>query len=176
MTRWFTADLHLGHANIIKHCERPWEDVQQMDDALIANVNASVAPSDELWVLGDFSMRPLDEVRAYRERIECRNVYLVRGNHDKDFGPSGQSSPWSGEWDYHVLKGERRLVLFHYPIVEPEWAGGYHGSIHLHGHIHARPAYNEAQRAAGTLRYDVGVDANGYAPVSERQLYEFFGL
>ena len=27
MTIWFTADLHLGHQNIIRYCDRPFDDV-----------------------------------------------------------------------------------------------------------------------------------------------------
>ena len=33
---FFTADLHLGHANIIKHCERPFSSVEEMDERLIS--------------------------------------------------------------------------------------------------------------------------------------------
>ncbi len=33
---FFTADLHFGHANIIKYCKRPFTDVAAMDRALIA--------------------------------------------------------------------------------------------------------------------------------------------
>ena len=32
---YFTADLHLGHANIIKHCDRPFSSVGEMDEHLI---------------------------------------------------------------------------------------------------------------------------------------------
>jgi len=34
-TTWFTADLHLGHRNIISYCERPFLDAAEMNDALI---------------------------------------------------------------------------------------------------------------------------------------------
>ena len=88
---WFTADLHLGHANIIRHCDRPFleegaikvsrETVSRHDDALIDAINERVARQDVLWILGDFSLSPLDEARAYRERIRCREINFVRGNH-----------------------------------------------------------------------------------------------
>jgi len=45
MTTWFTADLHLGHRNIIEYCNRPFADVDEMNRALIANWNQ---------VVGDF--------------------------------------------------------------------------------------------------------------------------
>lgn len=31
MVTWFSADPHLGHANIISHCNRPIADVKEMD-------------------------------------------------------------------------------------------------------------------------------------------------
>ena len=167
MAIWLTADLHLGHANILRHhAGRRWGDVRSMDRALIANVNACVGQNDELYVLGDFAHRVgADEVREYRSRIRCRNVYLVRGNHDKRF--EGQDSPWAWERDYHELKCDAgKVVLFHYPIEHPCWDGARRGAAMLHGHIHSEgPAYNDAQREAGVRRYGVGVDANGYFPV-----------
>ena len=34
---YFTSDLHFGHANIIRLCNRPFADADEMDEALIAN-------------------------------------------------------------------------------------------------------------------------------------------
>lgn len=46
----------------------------------------------------------------------------------------------------------------------------------LHGHIHSRgQEVNAANARAGILRYDVGVDANGYCPVSIEKVLGFFG-
>jgi calcineurin-like phosphoesterase family protein len=77
-----------------------------------------------------------------------------------------------------------------------DWDRAYHGSYMLHGHIHSMPAgeqrvglpappdrdgggfglrgYNERNRELGIRRYDVGVDANGYAPVSAEEIVAFF--
>jgi calcineurin-like phosphoesterase family protein len=49
---YFTADLHLGHANIIRHCDRPFANAAEMDDALIANWNRRVRSSDSVYILG----------------------------------------------------------------------------------------------------------------------------
>ena len=43
----------------------------------------------------------------------------------------------------------------------------------LHGHIHSDGSYNLSNREAGIKRYDVGVDANKYLPVSIKQIEEF---
>jgi len=57
-----------------------------------------------------------------------------------------------------------------------EWPKSYHGSLHLHGHIHSKEDYNLRQKMEGILRYDVGVDANGFRPVSIEHVKEFFGM
>ena len=100
---WFTADLHLGHGNIIKYCQRPFlnakekdrlgegdragwsvsrETVVRHDNALIDAINERVSEKDTLWILGDFSLCSFEEAEAYRNRITCRHVNLVWGNHD----------------------------------------------------------------------------------------------
>lgn len=85
-------------------------------------------------------------------------------------------APFEAVLDYLELKpGEcngTRMVLSHYPMLS--WNGKRRGSIQLHGHIHADRAYNERNRQRGILRYDVGVDANGYAPVSRDEILDFF--
>lgn len=81
---WFTSDTHFGHSNIIKLAERPFADVDEMEDSLVANINSLVAPSDELYHLGDFSMKlGLEEQARILRRIRCRNIHLIPGNHDK---------------------------------------------------------------------------------------------
>ena|GEM_PF-2608106 len=45
-----------------------------------------------------------------------------------------------------------------------------------HGHMHNDESYNLENRKNGILRYDVGVEANGYYPVSVEQIMEFFGI
>ena len=57
-----------------------------MNHALIANINAVVAPDDELYHLGDFSFKmTADDAAALRRQIRCRRIHLVPGNHDKDW-------------------------------------------------------------------------------------------
>jgi len=53
----FTADEHYGHANIIRHCKRPFADFDEMDAALIARHNAVVGAKDTVIHIGDFTLR-----------------------------------------------------------------------------------------------------------------------
>lgn len=173
---WFTADTHFGHANVLRFTDRHerWNTIEQMDAGFVANINSCVAPGDDLYVLGDFSFKlDAEQARAIRERIRCKNVHLVPGNHDKDWTQDEVAGTFIVEPPIVKLKSQGlKLMLCHYPMVD--WEGLGHGSIHLHGHIHAPAAYNEWNRANRVLRFDVGVDANGYLPVSLGQVRAFF--
>lgn len=172
---WFTSDTHFGHANVLAFCERPWDDVEAMNDALIKHINERVAPDDVLYHLGDFSFRTtVDAARNLRSRIRCKNVHWIPGNHDKDWSQPAVAGTFIVEPPICTIKldGGRKVVMCHYPIMD--WPGLGHGAIHLHGHIHATRAYNEWNRSLHLLRYDVGVDANKYAPVSLSEILRFF--
>ncbi len=62
---FFTSDHHFGHANIIRFCNRPFEDVQEMDRVMIERWNEKSNTRDakfktqdsELWSQGT-SKRP----------------------------------------------------------------------------------------------------------------------
>lgn len=172
---WFTSDTHFGHANVLNFTDRRWETVERMSSALVGAINARVAPADELYILGDFSFKmTAREAAALRDRIVCRKVHLVLGNHDKDWTHKDVAGTFIVEPPIVRLNIHgQKIVLSHYPLMD--WQSLSHGSWHLHGHIHSPGAlYNELNRAQGLARYDVGVDANGYAPVSLDELRAWF--
>lgn len=175
MMIWFTADTHFGHSAIIRHCDRPWDTVGEMGRAIVDNINAFVMPNDDLYVLGDFSFHiTREQAMDVRRRIRCRRVHLLPGNHDKDWSQPEVAGTFVCEPPIVTLRaGGRKLVLSHYPM--EDWPAMSHGSIHLHGHIHSGGQdYNMLNRAQGIYRYDVGVDANGYCPVSLDDVLAWF--
>lgn len=62
MTVFFTSDTHYHHARVIHYSKRPFESVDEMGEALIANWNAVVRPGDLVYHLGDFAF--CDAARA----------------------------------------------------------------------------------------------------------------
>ena len=158
MIVWFTADLHLGHANIIKYCKRPCEDVDEMDALILDGINKLVRKDDRLYVLGDFSLQGLDVIRDYRKRVVCKDVVCLRGNHDHR-----KAHTVLGDMpDLKTIKVEgQKIVLCHYAM--KKWLASHHGVWHLFGHSH------------GTLpdpepwSMDVGWDV-WYAPISFKEV------
>jgi calcineurin-like phosphoesterase family protein len=80
---WFTSDFHFGHFNIIRYCKRPFANTQEMDNALIERMNSCVKPNDVLYFLGDFCLGSAERGIAYRQRLACKTIHFIEGNHDK---------------------------------------------------------------------------------------------
>ena len=81
VTIWFTSDLHFGHRNIIKYCNRLWNTVEEMDEALIHNWNSVVGKNDIGVDLGDFAFASNQRWRELVSRLNGKH-YLILGNHD----------------------------------------------------------------------------------------------
>ena len=166
---YFTSDLHLGHNAIINIVNRPFNNVEEMNNALINNINSFVNNNDTLYILGDISHKlTVDESNELIRRINGKKI-LIKGNHDKEF----DKSLFEGIYDYlEINLNNRNIILMHYPL--KTWKNNRRGSIQLHGHIHAPKEYNEFNKKHGIYQYDVGVDANGYYPISIDYIIDYF--
>ena len=183
MTRFFTADLHLGHANIIGYCGRPFASVDDMNEALVAAWCETVGPGDKVWVLGDFALGDVLGTLLLAELLPGHKV-LVPGNHDKCWaGKKKGAERWRAEYEavgFHVvdapvqLKLARQDVLVdHFPYKGDSRDKERHaahrpadrGGWLLHGHVHERWRQRGRQ-------VNVGVDAWGGRPVAESEVAE----
>ena len=167
MLVYFTADLHFGHENIIKFCDRPFDSVEAMNKSLISNWNETVNHNDDIYILGDFT----NEVRKAKQFLSVLNgkKYMIAGNHDSWLETPDDTCVFL-EWvkEYAVINSNGfKWVLFHYPIAE--WSGFYRGSIHLHGHVHNRQI-SSSWNPSIVRAFNVGVDVNDYKPVSIDEL------
>jgi calcineurin-like phosphoesterase family protein len=179
MKVFFTADLHFGHSNIIKHCKRPFMSVEDMDDTLIDNWNAVVSNKDAVYICGDVGMHKPDKLLSILWRLNGIK-HLVFGNHDSNIRKSDSLlKVFASAEDYKMLKlpdtdaadGHQRIVLFHYPITV--WDRSHYGVWHLHGHCHGT-----LKDGPSSLRLDVGVDAwyvnniKPYRPIEYSEIKE----
>jgi calcineurin-like phosphoesterase family protein len=162
MAIWFTADTHFGHSNIIKYSGRPFGSSDEMDEKLIENINRVVKPNDTLYHLGDWSFR---NAAGYRQRINCQEIILVLGNHDKE--RSVYPRLFQGVHpSYLEIKVEGRpITLCHYAM--RVWNKSHHGAWHLYGHSHG-----SLPDDPNSLSFDVGVDCWDYTPINLRTVAE----
>ena len=154
---FFTADQHYGHKRIIEpdYCDRPFESIEEMDEALIANHNAVVKPGDIVFHVGDFALVPRARVQGYIDQLNGNHVF-IRGSHDRWLQ---KSAPYIVE-----LKIEgQQLVLCHYAM--RTWRWSHYNSWQLYGHSHGKLEPIGKQ-------WDIGVDNNYFYPVSFDQIVE----
>lgn len=162
MTVFFTSDTHYSHANVIRYSKRPFADVDEMNEAMIANWNAVVRPGDLVYHLGDFAFCDAERSVKIAKRLHGQR-YLVFGNHDKKLRKDHlflEQWIWSKELA-EIKVGDQKIVLCHYALLT--WNGSHRGSWSLHGHSHG-----SLREDSHALRTDigVGVDCWSYTPVS----------
>lgn len=176
---WFTSDLHFGHQNIIKFCNRPWETVEEMDKALIENWNSVVGKNDIVFDLGDFAFAPNWRWKEIISQLNGKH-YLILGNHDVTRWPGDKVMElFDGVYDQLTLKIDGRYVyLNHYPFLcyGGAWRNPGNAVYQLFGHVHSGPesAGKDTDRLLVLFpyQYDVGVDNNNYRPISWEQVKE----
>lgn len=134
MKEYVLADTHFGHANIIKYCNRPFKDVQEMDEALITNWNKVIKGDDKVYLLGDFIFGNRDYVRYILSRLNGYKV-LVMGNHD--FRVSKSVKFWMDAGFNEVSKQPiiiyDNIILQHQPM---ELMHTNEDFYYIYGHVH----------------------------------------
>jgi calcineurin-like phosphoesterase family protein len=162
---WFQSDLHLAHVRIIQYSERPFRDVDHMNEELIERHNALVKPDDIVIDVGDFSMNRLHGRRT-----------LVCGNHDRCWRKHSAAEKWARRyvaWGFaRVLQqlemeiAGHKVLIDHMPYREDvtrhekykDFRPVDKGLPLIHGHVHKAWAERD-------LMYNVGVDVRDYKPV-----------
>jgi calcineurin-like phosphoesterase family protein len=166
-----TSDTHYGHKNICRGVTawrlpdgsipidqtRDFNTIEQMNESIISGINSVVGEDDVLIHLGDWSFGGFENIKKFRDRIVCKEIHLILGNHDHHIenNREGCQELFSSVNHYTKLMYKYdTIVLMHYPI--DSWDGLNKGHIHLHGHCHL-----PRQKVFGKgRRMDVGIDGN----------------
>ena len=168
---WITSDTHYSHKNICRGATnwrlpnggipesqtRPFETIEKMNSMIVNNINSCVGQDDVLIHLGDWSFGGFENIQEFYDRLICKNIHLILGNHDHHIDRNRDnvqklflSVSWFQQFEY---MGET-LECMHYPI--SSWNGLRKGRVHLHGHCHLP---NNLKISNGR-RMDVGMDGN----------------
>lgn len=174
-TVWITSDTHYHHKNICRgvtnwrtqdgkipvNSTRDFQTLDEMGDAIVNNINSKVGQDDTLIHLGDVAFGGFDKLEQFLDRLICKNIYLVLGNHDHHIKNNRgfiKDRFMSVQNYMEVNIEDENFVLCHYPL--QSWHGLNKGVIHLHGHVHL-----SAQNKWGNgKRLDVGMDGNNMYP------------
>jgi calcineurin-like phosphoesterase family protein len=180
---WFTSDTHYSHSNICRattkwanaeDVTRDLKSLEHMNSVIVDSINNLVGQDDILIHLGDWSFGGFEKIQEFRDKVVCKNIHLILGNHDHHISNNkdGIQNLFSSVNDYVKLDVRRPsalgkdemdrycFVLMHFPIAS--WHGMNDGNIHLHGHVHLPPH----KRISVGKAMDVGVDGNDMLPIS----------
>lgn len=166
MTRYFVADLHLGHEKVSKI--RGFTNIIDHDLVVLGQLNR-LKSNDELFVLGDISGgKRDDENRALallKDLDGNPRIHLIAGNHDSvsSIHRNGYTrnkafrEVFESVRDFaRIRMAGRQVLLSHYPYASSgdgpgrEGTGRYleyrlpdTGGLLIHGHTHqTTPHYN----------------------------------
>lgn len=184
---FFTSDLHLGHENILKYCDRPFKDVNHMDRELIGNWNATVNDESLIFILGDFCWGRKKAIwEEYLSQLRGKKI-LIPGNHDddRDIPHLLFEEVYQGYINIDVIENSKHqlITLCHFPMLS--WEYSHKGAWNLFGHWHSSTVHKPEGHGPDDLevaeyvaneelayhklrptQYDVGIDGNHYHPAS----------
>jgi len=154
------ADTHFGSDALRLYENRPFEDTQTMDEAIIARWNETVAPEDIVYHLGDFGAEGREKEILSRLKGHIR---LVKGNHDHRSNDDYRRLGFEECYDCPIII-EGFWILSH----EPLYVNTNMPYANLFGHVHANPNYN----SHSTHGVCVSVERTGYTPIELSEIKE----
>jgi calcineurin-like phosphoesterase family protein len=131
---FLVSDTHFGHTGVCRFTRndgvtklRPWDDPDEMDEAMVKAWNERVKPTDKVYHLGDVVINR--KALSIMRRLNGDKV-LIRGNHDI-FKDTDYREHFRELRAYHVMNG---MILSHIPL-HSDSLGRF--GTNIHGHLHA---------------------------------------
>ena len=137
--KFYIADWHYNHANCLAFDNRPFKNVNDMNEALIERWNKAVSQEDVVYILGDMFWCKAADAIPVLDKLNGQK-FLIKGNHDRCHDNVFMKK-FVKVTDYMEVNDEgRNVVLCHYPI--PCFKNHFYGWLHLYGHVHTSFEYN----------------------------------
>lgn len=168
----FISDTHIGHANIIKYCRRPFEypDTELMDLTMLNYMKDADDAGKTIIHCGDFVFNP-KTILEISWRPKGEHIILL-GNHDKNANKEGKYRKLYREFFHHII-GHSKNWRIDFTMIEVDevpimlsHAPQDHlinAAYNVHGHVH-----NNA-RQQSPRHLNVSVEMIDYKPVSIQQ-------
>lgn len=125
---WFISDTHFNHMKIIQYCNRPFPNVEEMNEYIIKKWNSVVRENDLVYHLGDFALQSDKTIVSNLVQRLNGNIILILGNHDR-WGK--QKFKDCGFVEVYKQLEIDNYILTHRPLENLE-----DDKVNLHGHIH----------------------------------------
>lgn len=160
---WVISDSHFGHLNIIKYCNRPFDDVETMNETIIKNWNNTVSKDDLVFHLGDVILgrNAKENMKEIIPKLNGKKI-LIRGNHDHFKTSDYIEAGFHTVYDYPIIYDG-----FYFLSHEPLFMNENMPYVNVHGHLHDK-SYNSKQHI------NVSVECIDYKPISFNSIKKIF--
>lgn len=173
---FLVSDWHFSHVGATVWTfedgtkQRPFNTIEEMDEALVERHNSVVNPRDKVYVLGDCAInrRGLKHI----ERLNGDKV-LIKGNHDI-FPKHDYLKYFRDIRAYHIMD---KLLLAHIPVHPASlerWRGQIHGHLHTGVVLLPKKSPDQYFVFADPRYYNVSVERINYTPVPFEQVNDIF--
>ena len=151
---FFIADTHFGSDAVRRYENRPFDNVSEMDKAMIERWNSVVAPNDIVWHLGDFGAEGCE-----KQVVANLNgsILFVKGNHDTETNDYYRQVGFREVYDYPILL-QGFWLLSH----DPQYVSENTPYANIFGHVHQNPMYT----TCGSHHFCVSAERINYTPIS----------
>lgn len=169
MANYYIGDCHFGHENGIKYdymnYGKYFASIEEHDQLIIDNINKVVTPQDNLYFVGDVSWYPPVKTSELLEQINCKNRFLIKGNHDHWAKDGRCKKMFQAIYDMKTIDDNgRRVFLCHFPVMM--WPGQHSGTINLYAHLHnTREEYDYQEFVHEMNKRICARDGRKYKPV-----------
>lgn len=164
MNIWCISDNHWSHANIIHLCNRPFQNIDEMDKYMIEKWNSVVNDNDIVIHCGDFALCTKGRFIEIMSQLKGRKI-LVQGNHDNRSWKFYLDNGFNLVCKYFSMKG---ILFTHRPF---DYFDLTEEKLNVHGHIHN----NELKHGYDTTdqkRINISVEVINYTPINVEELIE----
>jgi calcineurin-like phosphoesterase family protein len=167
-TIYFTSNQQFGRPSAIRDFARPFENVEEMNQSLIASWNSTVKLDDIVYVLGNFAWDPTTAEDVIKKLNGT--IIFVQGEHDNAI----------------VDLTKRKVMPHHAALIEPlfssstdkislsywplhEWPGKSKGYYHFFGYPNKKYKTDHKKRMV-----NVSCDFWSYKPKSLDSIMDLF--
>jgi Predicted phosphoesterase or phosphohydrolase len=157
------SDTHFSHGNIIKYCDRPFRDVEEMNERLIENWNSVVGANDRVIHLGDFSFGNRKRLETVFSRLNGK-IDLVMGNHDRLKMRDYYNIGFHRVYDKPMIVSNF-FIMSHAPL---QWIRTGDVYANIYGHVHNMEMYRDFTRNT----FCACVERIGYKPIRMSEILE----
>lgn len=170
---FLTSDTHFSHNKDFLFGPRKFNNVDEMNEAIIERWNKIVRPDDTVYHLGDIALN--DDKKG----IECVNqlngkIIWLLGNHDSSVRVQNfldncnnlklHRDRYATYLNLTVLDMKLQFYLSHYPTITTNFDQKHFSRhiINLHGHTHQSINWRDLDNP---FMYHVGLDSHNCTPV-----------